>query len=156
METANLLWMTGGLAFFTGLVMGIVINHLLGGSQSQSTQIRKQLEETEVELNDYREKVTNHFSTTARLINQMTESYRDVHEHMATSANELCTNELTCQRLNDSLLNSNSLPSDSNAKKSQNAVEPPKDYALKKDSEETGTLADNYGLDTNKKTLNDA
>jgi uncharacterized membrane-anchored protein YhcB (DUF1043 family) len=43
--------------------MGIVINHLLGGSQSQSTQIRKQLEETEVELNDYREKVTNHFST---------------------------------------------------------------------------------------------
>ncbi|MCK5894243.1 MAG: YhcB family protein [Endozoicomonadaceae bacterium] len=133
----NLFWMIGGLAFFTGLVTGIIVNHLMSGSHARNNRIQKQLNTAKTELNDYREKVADHFSTTAHLVNRMTKSYRDVHEHMATSANELCTDELTCQHLNDALLSINSLPSDSSNKKvSQTDVEPPKDYAPKRDPEE--------------------
>ncbi|OQX36461.1 MAG: hypothetical protein B0D91_09020 [Oceanospirillales bacterium LUC14_002_19_P2] len=148
--------MTGGLAFFTGLLMGMVINHLLGGSRTGSSQLRKQLDKAEAELNEYKEKVADHFSTTAHLVNRMTESYRDVHEHMAASANELCTDELTRQRLNDALLSSNTLLSGNSDEKASQAVEAPKDYALKSDPEEAGTLADNFGLDNTKKAVNNA
>ncbi len=156
LETANLLWMTGGLAFFTGLVMGMVINHLLGGSRTGSSQLRKQLDKAEAELNEYKEKVADHFSTTAHLVNRMTESYRDVHEHMAASANDLCTDELTRQRLNDALLGSNTLLSGKSDEKTSDMVEPPKDYALKSDPAEAGTLADNFGMDSTKKAVNNA
>lgn len=130
-----MLWITGGLAFCSGLVMGMVIIHFLGASLIRNNQLRKQLDKTEAELNEYKEKVADHFSTTAHLVNRMTESYRDVHEHIASSANELCTDELTHQRLSDALLSSNTLLLDSYNGKASTMVEPPRDYALKNDSE---------------------
>lgn len=139
MDSADLLWMMGGLAFFTGLVTGIVVNHLMRGTRSRNDRIHRQLNKTQAELDDYKEKVADHFHTTSHLINRMTKSYRDVHEHMASSANELCMDELTRQQLNDALLSINSLPSGSSDKKvSQTDVEPPKDYAPKRDSENNG------------------
>ncbi len=103
MEISNLLWTTGGLAFFTGLVIGIVLYHFLAGGRPAGN-LRSRVTELEAELKDYKDKVADHFSTSAHLVNRLTDTYRDVHEHLATSANELCVDELTKHRLSDALL----------------------------------------------------
>ena len=140
MEISNLLWTVGGLAFFTGLVIGIVLYHFLAGNRP-SGNARSRIAQLEAEIKDYQNKVADHFSTSAHLINRLTETYRDVHEHLATSANELCTDELTRHRLNDSLLGSQAISSDSTA--AATLTEQPKDYAPKADADE-GTLSENF------------
>ena len=134
MEISNFLWTVGGLAFFTGLVVGVVLYHYLaanGGAALNNTRIA----ELEAELKAYQNKVADHFSTSAHLINRMTESYRNIHDHLAESANELCTDELTRHRLNDALLSSQAIH--------HTEPEQPKDYAPKPNNGEH-TLAANF------------
>ena len=50
--------------------------------------------ELKTELGEYKENVTEHFQTTAKLLHEMTEQYRSVYEHMASGAQELCDPEL--------------------------------------------------------------
>ncbi|CAM3860834.1 YhcB family protein [Parendozoicomonas haliclonae] len=143
MEITNLLWTVGGLAFFTGLVVGIVLYYFLAGGRAGGSS-RTRIAELEAELKDYQNKVADHFSTSAHLVNRLTETYRDVHEHLATSANELCTDELTRHRLNDALLSSQALTRNANSA----LTEQPKDYAPKKVSDE-GTLSENFRVADN-------
>ncbi len=140
MEISNLIWSVGGIAFFTGTIAGIVLYYFLAGGRS-GNHSRGRIAELEAELKDYQNKVTDHFSTSAHLINRMTESYRDVHEHLATSANELCTDEATRHRLNDALLSSQAL----NRQQSAALAEQPKDYAPKTMADK-GTLSENFGM----------
>ena len=137
MEISNLLWITGGVAFFTGLVIGVVLYHFLSGNSPASS--RGRVAELEAELKDYKNRVSDHFSTSAHLVNRLTETYRDVHEHLATSANELCNDELTRHRLNDSLLSTQAL----NNKARESSLEQPKDYAPKRERDE-GTLSESF------------
>ena len=138
MEISNFLWTVGGLAFFTGLVVGVVLYHYLaanGGAALNNARIA----ELEAELKAYQNKVADHFSTSAHLINRMTESYRNIHDHLAESANELCTDELTRHRLNDALLSSQAIH--------HTEPEQPKDYAPKPNDGEH-TLAANFRVNS--------
>lgn len=38
----------------------------------------------------YQHKVSEHFAQTANLVNELTQRYRDVHEHLVSGASELC------------------------------------------------------------------
>ena len=136
MEISNLLWTMGGVAFLTGLVMGALMYHFMAGGRSGGN-LRARVIELEAELKDYQNKVSDHFSTSAHLVNRLTESYRDIHEHLATSASELCTDELTRHRLNDSLLSTQAINSKAIP------TEQPKDYAPKAEADE-GTLSENF------------
>lgn len=141
MEISNFLWTVGGLAFFTGLVMGVLLYHYLaanGGAALNNARIA----ELEAELKEYQTKVADHFSTSAHLINRMTESYRNIHDHLAESANKLCTDELTRHRLDDALLSSQVIH--------HTEPEQPKDYAPKPASGEH-TLAENFRVSSDNK-----
>ncbi len=139
MEITNLFWTIGGTAFLTGLVVGILLYHFLT-HQRATINHKARITQLENELNSYKNKVTNHFSTSAHLINRMTENYRAIHEHLASSANELCADEKTRHRLNDALLASQVLERE-NASHAQ--PQQPKDYAPKSDSKEK-TLSENF------------
>ena len=39
---------------------------------------------------DYRDQVTHHFMRTSELVQEMTQSYRSVYEHLASGAQQLC------------------------------------------------------------------
>ena len=79
-------WIVAGAGLLVGLFLGWVIASLLqrrGGGHS-AAQLRKEME-------DYREEVNEHFSRTAELFKESTEKYRDLYEHLAGGAQELCS-----------------------------------------------------------------
>ncbi len=82
-----------------GLIAGIGIGIYL--SQLGMLRSKKQLE-LEAELNQardtmqlYQQDVARHFVHTSSLINNMTESYRAVFEHLSDGAKQLCGNEFS-------------------------------------------------------------
>lgn len=90
----------------TGVMLMIIIGAVcaLGGyAFAQASQRRagggKSAQELHRELGDYKENVTEHFQTTATLLQEMTEQYRSVYEHMASGAENLCDPESATEQI---------------------------------------------------------
>lgn len=88
------------------LAVGLLIGFLMGKSGSSETQ-RKTLEEelngSRAEMDRYKQEVTTHFEQTASLVNELTEQYRKVHQHLATGAQNLCPDQAAGRSLQSSL-----------------------------------------------------
>ena len=149
MEEMNVLWFVGSLAFLAGILCGALVFHLLSGSKTRNGKLEGQLEELQSEFREYQDRVGDHFTTTAHLINKLTDTYKDVHEHMANGAEDLCDDEEVRNRLSDTLLSSNALLSGKISKRRNErpkSVEQPKDYAPKNSPDEKGALAEDFGV----------
>ncbi len=76
------------------LIVGMIVGGFIGASSSKSAKeakgLRSELDQAHDELGVYKEQVRQHFSRTSELVNNMTSSYRAVHEHLANSAQNLC------------------------------------------------------------------
>lgn len=135
-DPSSLLWLTASLAFAIGLAAGALLCYLLLPGRSKRSD--QELERVQQEFNNYKNQVDDHFCTSALLTNKLTESYKAIHEHLATSASTLCADDTTRQRLNDALLSSQTLvgaspePSDHEIRVAQ---EPPRDYAAPQKTE---------------------
>ena len=89
------------------LCIGIVVGGMAGYyfaklddlSKKQKQELEDKLQKSEQELVDYKDQVTTHFKETANLINNMTESYQKVHEHLAAGSVELCNNAIEVNKL---------------------------------------------------------
>ncbi|EXJ12735.1 MULTISPECIES: Z-ring associated ZapG family protein [Nitrincola] len=143
------------------LVIGAMIGYMLGfskGSSKQKIETANEIKQTKTELHRYKQEVTSHFETTAELVNNLTEQYRKVHEHLASGAQTLCPNQAAGNSLHASLQPKQvealipdvqtedvKPPQDSNLEDQTNVIEPPRDYAPKAPNEE-GTLSSSYGL----------
>lgn len=147
-------WVIGIVA----LAIGAVIGYLMGRSGEEDTSaqdaLKKQLDEAQQELNSYKDQVNSHFAQTAELVNNLTESYKEVHQHLASSAQELCKDGLAAQSLEAAMqpkleetAEAEEVPTVTEAVAAPANAEPeqPRDYAPKKDDEE-GTLSETYGL----------
>ena len=148
-ENMNVLWFIGSLAFLAGILCGAIVYHWLSGSRSRHGQLETQLDELQQEYKDYQQQVNDHFSTSAHLVNKMTDTYRDIHEHLANGAESLCKDEDIKNRLGDSLLSSNALVSGKVHKRRNERPTPteqPKDYAPKNNPDEQGALSEDYGV----------
>lgn len=85
------LWGLGIILFAFGMAAGFLIGFLFLPRDSQRVQaLEKELAETREALEAYRGRVNEHFQQTAELFEDMTERYRAVYRHLATSAAELC------------------------------------------------------------------
>jgi uncharacterized protein len=87
-------WTIGLIGFVSGLALGSGIGILLRGGRRRVQQLEEQLGTLEREFDSYRRQVARHFHTTSELVQKMTDSYRDVYEHLATSSQQLCQTEL--------------------------------------------------------------
>ena len=72
------------------LLIGAGLGHLFSrktppGDQSVA-DLQQKLEQTEQQLKRYQHEVTQHFVEVSNLTTNMTQSYRKIHEHLATSA----------------------------------------------------------------------
>ena len=68
-----------------GVVTGVLAIRRFGSEKD----LKQRLEEAEQQYRDYQAEVTEHFEETSRRVNNLTRSYRDVHEYLASSAMKL-------------------------------------------------------------------
>jgi len=132
------------LAAIAALIVGIVIGVLVGRSGQGATlrqrRAEQHVEELRNEYTRYQAQVNEHFMESAHLLRRFNDAYRDVNQHMARGANRLCNDEDWMEEL--------ALETSSRRLEEvgEDGVEPPRDYAPKKDPEAKGTLAEDFGL----------
>jgi hypothetical protein len=84
------LWVVGILFLLIGLVLGCMITYALMARTSRTYQLQTELNQLKDQFRDYRDQVTHHFMRTSELVQEMTQSYRSVYEHLAYGAQRLC------------------------------------------------------------------
>ena len=77
------------MAGVAGVVAGGLFMYFANKGENSSASIK----EVEEKLHDYQQDVEAHFSKTADLIDNLTNSYKDVFEHLSDSAENLLTEE---------------------------------------------------------------
>lgn len=152
-------WLISIAALVVGAVVGFLMGRSGGGAQRQA-ELTEKLESTQKELDSYKTEVTEHFEKTAALVNNLTNSYKDVHEHLATGAQGLCQPgsvdlaiepSLTPKLESEAEETSAEEKSATETEQSESSSEQPKDYAPKSPEDE-GTLSENFGLKEEQET----
>ncbi len=138
MYSIQAVWLIALFAAVAGLAGGYFLSLKLRRDGSGTSE--EALQQLQQEQEAYRQRVTQHFSQTAELLSQLASNYRDVHNHLAQGARELCDPaSLTQLRPIDERVGAIEPPAA--------AIEPPRDYALRNSADAPGTLAEDYGLD---------
>ncbi len=86
-------WLAAGLLI--GGAAGAVITWWLARGKAGSPSYRK----LERDHEEFKEEVTDHFVETAQLINQLTDSYKAIFEHLSEGADKLVDPDTLRQRL---------------------------------------------------------
>lgn len=84
------LWILCLIAVITGGMIGIGITLALHQNMRRKLKV---LEDVEKEYESYKNNVTRHFVGTAGLVNQLTQSYKAVYDHLEQGAVELVGEE---------------------------------------------------------------
>lgn len=79
------------LTFLAGLIAGAGLLYWLMPARRQASQVIRERDDARNALNHYRDQVDRHFLETADLINELTHSYRTVHQHLSRGAHDLCS-----------------------------------------------------------------
>ncbi len=82
------------LLAIAGVAIGFSIGRLSNDGVKRSIRLDQELHEARAELERYRNRVVEHFSTTADLVNQLTADYRAVYEHLAKGAQQLAGSQV--------------------------------------------------------------
>ena len=88
-----------GVGLIIGVIAGLYFARLDDVSNKQKIALQQKLDQSEQELSAYKSQVTDHFLKTAALVNSMTESYKAVHEHLASGATKLCGSQVSVEQL---------------------------------------------------------
>lgn len=142
------------------LILTAIIAAIIGGiagallfrasrAQQDTRELEDRLQKAEGEFKDYQQQVTDHFSVTAELVNNLTRNYKEVHEYLADSALKLTNADMSRQFLKSG---SEALPETENLELSETEVEPPRDWAPKTPGQK-GALSEEYGLDEEREDI---
>ena len=133
------------------LVVGLGVGLILGRRSSPAGQkhreVERKLDQVLQDKKAYEDDVVEHFSDTARLLNNLTESYREVHNHLATGAATLCQGQ---GPVDLGRLEAERDPAEIPPHLAD--IQPPLDYAPKSSPDEKGMLNEEFGLDRSKET----
>jgi uncharacterized membrane-anchored protein YhcB (DUF1043 family) len=116
------MWVVGLITFVLGLAAGYALHYFRNPDHDRNKVLEAELEALRQESNRYRDQVTQHFQRTSELVQDMTQSYRAVYEHLASSSQQLCGNRVSNPRLD--LPERGRLPGTSRAE-DQEATPPP-------------------------------
>lgn len=106
---------------------------------AQHKEIEQRLADAKRELESYQQDVAQHFSETAQKVRELTQSYKELHEHLAMGAMQLTSTEIGRQ-----------LFAAADAEQpvqnlTQTPIEPPRDWAPKIPGTH-GMLSEEFGL----------
>ena len=105
--------------------------------------LQRKLEKSDQKLKQYQQEVSEHFITVSHLTTNVAQSYRQIHEHLATSAIRLASPEIGRQLLKSGGSSLSLIDADGNPLVSAEDIEAPRDYASKVPG---GILSEAYGL----------
>ena len=140
------LWLVAIAFLAIGVVVGILFASHLKSSPSRVRELESQIKSLKESHGEYRDSVSDHFSMTAELVQHMTESYKEVYQHLASGAQDLCSTEVA----------SKLLPTESDAvfeatsQEEATGLIPPKDYAVKQSPDQIGALSEDFGIEKTK------
>ena len=130
----------------TGAIIGVIAGFIAsrkGMPLGAQKEMERHLSELQQQQHNYQQEVNEHFTQTAALLDQLSESYRDVHNHLARGAHKLAGEsaagkitmlpEVEKHELNDDDLRH---------------ITPPLDYAPQS-SYGRGTLNEEFGIERN-------
>lgn len=143
----DMVWLIALGCLAAGLVLGYLIASKKVTDSGKVDELESHVQELQRHHAIYREEVSDHFNTTAELIQQMTDSYKDVYQHLANGAQGLCSEEVASKLLPTSSDSGFGL---SISEDDEDGLQAPKDYAPKLDPNRSGALAEDFGLDKNK------
>jgi uncharacterized membrane-anchored protein YhcB (DUF1043 family) len=105
-----------------GIAIGYFVSRLFSKPDSTSEAIQKSLEQNQAELEAYRQQVSDHFSSSAKLLEDLAQQYQAVYTHMARQSKELMGDGAMQQTLFSKVERTEVTPIDDKEL-------PPKDYA---------------------------
>lgn len=76
--------------FAIGIGCGIFMGRNKDDSGDKIKRLEGELADAKAEMDGYRQQVGEHFGETAELFNKMTSDYRDLYQHLAGGAQQLC------------------------------------------------------------------
>lgn len=120
--------------FIIGAIIGIAIGRSWIPPEQQKA-LETRLSTAKQELDGYQEDVARHFLETSRYVSELTQSYKDLHEHLAKGALNLTSSEIGRK-----VLVAGDATQEINLENSK--VEAPKDWAPPRD-----TLREDFGLE---------
>ncbi len=138
-----MIWLVAIGTLAVGIVIGVVIASRMNTSPSRVQELENQIRALKENHTEYRDNVSDHFSMTAELVHHMTESYREVYQHLATGAQDLCPTDVAAKMLPT---DSDAVFDSSDQEEKTSGLIPPKDYAAKQDPEQKGALAEDFGI----------
>jgi uncharacterized membrane-anchored protein YhcB (DUF1043 family) len=144
-----MIWLVAVGCLAVGVVIGVVLASRMNASPSRVQELENQIRSLKESHGEYRDNVSDHFSMTAELVQHMTQSYREVYQHLATGAQDLCPSEVANKLLPT---NSDAVFETTPAEEETSGLNPPKDYVAKQDPEQKGALSEDFGLEKSKPT----
>jgi uncharacterized membrane-anchored protein YhcB (DUF1043 family) len=138
----NILIAAGAVLLVLGLAIGLLIGRRSSPAGQKYREVERKLDQVLQDKKVYEDEVVEHFTDTAKLLNTLTESYRDVHNHLARGATTLCQGEgpVALDRLEDGR-DGAEIPAH------LADIQAPLDYAPKTSPDEKGMLNEEFGLD---------
>ncbi len=140
--SSGILLAVGIAAAFLGFFLGWLAGRNTSAATQKCRQLENKLERVEQDRKAYEDEVVEHFTETATLLNSLTESYREVHNHLANGAATLCQGKgpVSMARLRNDR-DPAEIPDD------LVTPHPPLDYAPKTSPDEKGMLNEEFGLE---------
>ena len=95
------LWLTGIVFTALGLALGSIVTYLVVARNGRTRKLQDELDQLKDRFTDYRDQVTQHFMRTSELVQEITQSYRAVYEHLASGAQNLCGGQIEAPHRNN-------------------------------------------------------
>ena len=138
-----MIWLTGIGCLALGVVLGVVFSKRNSGNSTRINELESQIIAIEERHEQYKGDVSEHFGVTSELVQQLTQSYRDVYQHLAMGAQDLCTTEVANKMLP---VGSDAVFEAAAPREEVLGFTPPKDYAAKANPDQKGALSEDFGL----------
>lgn len=138
--------MTAIATLVIGGALGALLVKTTSPGEQRSRELDTRLKQTEDQLRDYQQDVAEHFAETSQLVNALTQSYKEVHQHLAASALKLSNPDLSRQLID---AGDGKLLSDKRNRSSDDTTDAtaPRDWAPRA-AHGKGQLSEDFGLDT--------
>ena len=134
------------IALLVGVLIGYLIARFAGPASQQKT-IESELAEAKTKLDDYQRGVTEHFQNTAKIVADLSQNYRDLHDHLSRGASDLASPDISHEIQSSQQSSIEKSPEPSAIE--PDAITPPKDYAPKAPGEH-GVLSEEFALNKDK------